>query len=139
MKKQQNWKLKSKSCARSTLVGTMEQYTRRNNVGIFGVKEQPRGDTDKQVLHIFKEIISVPITINEIDRNHRTGSYKRNGKPRPITVKFTSYRSRALTFSSKKKLKGAGTIIREDLTKQRLDILNQTIKKSVIKNVWTSL
>lgn len=92
----------------------LEQYTRRNNIRIFGVKEEPREDTDKQVLYIFKEIMDVPITINEIDRSHRTGRYKTNGKPRPIIVKFTSYRSQASVFNSKKKLKGSGLIIKED-------------------------
>ena len=51
----------------------------------------------------------------------------KNNKPRDIIVKFTSYRSRALLFQSKKKLENnqtfANVYLNEDLTKQRSELL----------------
>ncbi|KAH3779914.1 hypothetical protein DPMN_157723 [Dreissena polymorpha] len=71
-----------------------EQYSRRNNVSIFGLPESPESkkSTDDIVIQLCNTL-SVDVSVNEIDRSLRTG--KRGGcKPRHIIVKFTSYRAR---------------------------------------------
>ncbi|KAK3909440.1 Protein unc-13-like protein C [Frankliniella fusca] len=112
-----------------------EQYSRRNNLRIFGVAEGPKEDTNQVVMDVAKKIGACSITVSQIDRSHRIG--KPGSKPRPIIVKFIGYGPRRAMFSAKKALKGSGVTIREDLTKQRLDLLKQAAEAYYEKNVWT--
>ena len=82
------------------------------------------------------EKVGVNVDVSDIDRSHRVGR-KETGKPRPNIVKFVSYRERSELFQSKELLKGCGFIIREDLTKQSLYLLNECILKYGLPNVWT--
>ncbi|KAH3771300.1 hypothetical protein DPMN_172614 [Dreissena polymorpha] len=80
-------------------VDSSEQYSRRNNVRIFGIPESPESkkSTDDIVIKLCNTL-NVDVSVNEIDRSHRTGN--RGGrKPRPIIVKFTSFRARQKLYT----------------------------------------
>ena len=62
---------------------------------------------------------------------------KTGDRPRPIIVKYVSYRKRSEVFRSKKILTGSGITVREDLTKHRYQLLQDAIAKFGLKNVWT--
>ena len=83
----------------------LEQYRRRENLTIYSVPESNSNidDGEEMALHIAKEM-SVNLTDMEIQRAHRLGR-KRNGKPKPMIVKFICYKKRSQCISSKKKLK----------------------------------
>ncbi|KAK3921113.1 Protein unc-13-like protein C [Frankliniella fusca] len=112
-----------------------EQYSRRKNLRIFGIEETDREDTDKLVIDLADKI-GVSLQNSHIDRSHRVGKVGEN--PRPIIVRFVSYAERREVFTSKKKLRGTGIIVREDLTKLRLDLLKKAVSKYSPKAVWTS-
>lgn len=114
----------------------LEQYQRRQCLRVFGVKEEENENTDAICIDIAKKV-GVNLDVSDIDRSHRVGR-KETGKPRPIIVKFVSYRKRSELFQSKRLLKGSGFTLREDLTKQRLHLLNECIQKYGLSNVWTS-
>lgn len=127
--------------SKDTLISKMEvrleeceQYARRNCLRIFGLPEKPKEDTNKLVLDVAKKI-GANIAESQIDRSHRVG--KIGSKPRPVIVKFIGYTPRRAMFTNKKSLKGSGITIREDLTKQRLDLLKQAAEFFEEKNVWT--
>lgn len=126
----------SNSCAKKA--DDLEQYTRRNNIRIFGLPESDSENIDDVVINLFNEKLNVNITPSEIDRCHRLGKKTNNKSNRPVIVKFTSYRSRHLVFATKKSLKGSGITIREDLTKSRLALLKAAADKVTFKNAWTS-
>ncbi|XP_034231494.1 protein unc-13 homolog C-like [Thrips palmi] len=111
-----------------------EQYSRRNNVRIFGVKEQSNEDTNNLVIDLAKKM-GVHLEHYHIDRSHRIG--KAGERPRPIIVKFVSYAERSSLFSAKKRLKGTGVTIREDLTKMRMDLLKTAVSHYSNNAVWT--
>ena len=113
----------------------LEMYSRRNCLRIFGLEEKEGENTDDMVLNVAKKI-SVDLSLNDIDRSHRVGR-KFAGKNRPIIVKFVSYRKRREVFQSKRQLKGQKITIREDLTRQRLDVLHAAISRFQMRNVWT--
>ena len=113
----------------------LEQYQRRNYLRILGVPEQSDEETDKIVMETAAKI-GVVLNIDDIDRSHRIGR-QNNDRPRPVIVKFTSYRKRSEVFRSKRQLKGTGVTIREDLTKERLKLLQECITKYGLNNVWT--
>lgn len=113
----------------------LEQYSRRNNVRIFGVPESSNENCDELVLNVCKAV-GADITVRDIDRCHRVGP-KSPGKTRPIIVKLTSYRYRQQIFINKRKLKGSSTTIREDLTTTRLAILKAAIERFGLFNCWS--
>lgn len=119
-------------------IDDLEQYSRRNNLRVFGVHEVQGEDTDTLLLDLFRNKLNLTITLNELDRSHRVGKpVSGSGRPRPILVKFISYRIRAQIFTNKKMLKGSNYSIKEDLTKNRSNILQEAIKRYGIANAWT--
>ena len=102
---------------------------------MFRVEEGADEDTDVKAIEIARKI-GVDLSIEDINRSHRIG-VKNNDRPRPIIIKFVSYRKRSEVFHSKKNLKGSGVTIREDLTKMRHGLLKDTINKYGVSNVWT--
>ena len=106
----------------------LEQYSRRNNIRIMGVKVTPDEDTDKIVYDIAQRM-RVKISPCDIDRSHRVHRRKpptyatatRNNAPTkqdvpPIIVKFILYKSKQMMMKNRRKLKGSRTVIVEDLT-----------------------
>ena len=82
----------------------MEQYTRRNNVRIYGVAEQPEENSDNLAFDFFKSELNVDIASNNISRSHRV-SKKSGVEPRPIIVRFTKHNSKVAVMSRRRVLK----------------------------------
>lgn len=116
-------------------VDDLEQYQRRQCLRIFGVSESESENTDTIAIDVASKI-GVQLTESDIDRSHRVGR-RNSDRPRPIIVKFVSYRKRAEVFRNKKLLKGSLVTVREDLTKARHNLLKECITKYSLKNVWT--
>ncbi|KAK5641405.1 hypothetical protein RI129_009952 [Pyrocoelia pectoralis] len=113
----------------------LQQYSRRNGIRVFGIKEQSNEDTDKLLLDLFKNKLHLDVDISCIDRSHRVGS--NTGRGRHIIAKFVSYRDRNKVFQNKKFLKGSGITITEDLVKSRLSVYKLAQNKFKRENVWT--
>ena len=104
----------------------LEQYGRRENLRIYNVSETNSNiDDEEMALHIAKEM-NISLTDMEVQRAHRL-SQKRNGKSRPIIVKFMCYKKRSQFISSKKKLKDSARFsnvyVAEDLASLRAKLL----------------
>lgn len=113
---------------------SLEQYQRRQCLRIFGIPEQDGEDTDNIAIDVASKI-GVKLETCDIDRSHRVG--KKSDRPRPVIVKFISYRKRREVFQNKKQLKGSGITVREDLTQIRYKLLKDCITKFGVTNVWT--
>lgn len=127
--------IRNLKCTVEMKLDEREQYSRRNNLRIFGIKENNDEKTDEIVLGV-AEKLGVKLDIYSIDRSHRIG--KKGKYPRPIIVKFISYAIRSELFTRKKKLKGSGITLREDLTKPRFTLLKRAIVAYTDRCVWTS-
>lgn len=114
----------------------LEQYTRRNNIRIFGLSEGPNENVDLLVTELFTNKLNVRCSIEDIERAHRIGQVTPD-KERPVIVKFVSYRKRDEVIKKRMLLKGTKVIIREDLTKLRLELLKQATLKYGPRKVWT--
>ena len=83
--------------------------------------------------------MDVELLERDIDRTHRLGPKRtdQEGKVihRPIIVKFSTYRVRQQVFSGKKKLKGMGFAIFENLTKHNADLYKESKTMVGYKNV----
>ncbi|KAI5692896.1 hypothetical protein M8J76_015159 [Diaphorina citri] len=120
---------------------SLESYSRRNCLLVFGVPEAQAKDeheSERAVLEIFNTNLGLSILPDQIDRAHRLGRVKSAAKPRPIIVKFCSYRTRREVFLTKKNLKGLPFRIGESLTRTRLAILNKARDVFGVQNCWTS-
>jgi hypothetical protein len=133
-------------------IDSLEQYTRRNALRVYGVPEPEKGqreDTDKVLCEVFRQKMGVEVTAGEICRSHRLTSRQPHNQrrdetgdggrayPRPIIVKFSSYNVRRSVFRQKRKLKGSGIVIREDLTARNVKALKMAQKKFGNTNVWS--
>ena len=75
---------------------------------------------------------------DEIDRSHRLGAPKNNGKSRSIIMKFVRYNTRCRIFKNKKKLKRKSISVTESLTKKRMEALKKAREDHGFENVWSS-
>ena len=109
-------------------------------------KDQEEENTDEIVLDVFRNIMGMRISIDEVAKTHRLGRTaninstredRLHKSGRPILVKFSTYRKRQEIFSNKKKLKGFDIVLTENLTKTRMHILTKAREIVGVKNCWT--
>ncbi|XP_077523665.1 uncharacterized protein LOC144134690 [Amblyomma americanum] len=104
-------------------VDDLENRSRRNNIVIYGVKEDPEEDSvelERKVNEeIFKKILGVEV--NSIERIHRIG-LKHAQRHRPIILRFFNYVDKTKVMSSCFKLKDTKVAISEDFSKHIRDI-----------------
>ena len=97
-----------------------EQYSRKNNVRIFGVEEEPEENLEVKLINLAKEHLQVKIKPEEFEIVHRIGAVRRradtpgNPKPRSITAKFVSNKTKMNLLTKRKNLKGKRLAIKED-------------------------
>ncbi|XP_033101563.1 uncharacterized protein LOC117104831 [Anneissia japonica] len=115
----------------------LEQYSRRNCLLLQGVPESNNENTDSLALDVINSRINSEVDLCDFDRTHRLGRrkvFENKPKPRPIIVKFTSYRTRSAVFRNKKSLKHSGFSITENLTSRRLKLLHEALRS---ETVWS--
>ena len=138
--KTENEKLKQIVNTTFFKVDELEQYGRRENIRILGVAERKdeRDDGEEVVTKVAK---ALNVELNpelDIQRVHRLGKKKKGpkAKPRPVIVRFASYRKRIEFMYKKSKLKVHpnfnGVYLTEDLTSLRAKMLKYV--KEVGKN-----
>lgn len=68
-----------------------EQYSRRNNLRIFGLTESADENVQDVVYSLIRDNLGIVITDNDIAVCHRVGKAKEDRFTRSILLKFTSY------------------------------------------------
>ncbi|KAG5869561.1 hypothetical protein JTB14_035887 [Gonioctena quinquepunctata] len=58
-------------------------------------------------------------------------------KPRAILIRFSNYKGRQKVMENGRQLKGSGVVIREDLSKKKLDLMKSAANKYSYRNVWS--
>ena len=114
----------------------IEQYSRRNCLRIYGMPETTGEVTDDLVINLARDKLEVTLSAADIDRSHRIGRNLQD-KTRAVIVKFTNYRARSSVIKARRKLKGSGTAICEDLTKSNLKLLKATADHKDVKSAWS--
>ena len=124
-------------------VDALEQYGRRNALRIYSPdwKEQMDESTDDMIM----DLIINKLKLSDfprwlISRSHRVGKPRtQEDRPRPILVKFISYRAREAVMNARKHLP-RGTYINEDLTgaTSRLAYQARELERAnQISDTWT--
>ena len=116
----------------------LEQYTRKENVKIFGLNESENENLEEKVVILSKEA-GVDITSNDISVCHRLPG---NGSgPRPVIVKFVRRKTKASIMKSKKNLRTKpdyqNVYVSDDLTSTRMKIVKGLRNEESASKVWT--
>lgn len=117
-----------------------EQYSRRHNIRVSGFPEEKGEDCTDKIIKLFHEHLAESyITSEVIDRAHRVGKSRTDGKSRAIIVRFKSHRDKVWLMKARKELKGTPYFINDDLTR-----VNQKIYYTArtgclnVSSVWTT-
>lgn len=117
-------------------VDDMEQYSRRQNLRIYGIPEKTDENTDQIVVNMCKKQLGIDIDVSQVCSSHRIGKTS-EGKHRALIVKFTNHNTKSAVYNNKKLLKSTNIVIKEDLTYNKLQLLKLVSRKTDRKNVWT--
>ena len=116
------------------------QYSRRNNVRIFGVKE----NKDENVIDLVTDIVVNRLKIQnfnpdlDIEAAHRVGKVDKGPDPKPRGIIVRMRRSvRDKVMKEKSRLIGSRMAITEDLTKQNMSLYNTIRKHQIVDKAWT--
>ena len=116
-------------------VDELEQYSRRNCLLLHGVRELEGENKNDIIMKTMKEEIDIDIRQQDLDQTHRVGNTKvcKEGKSRPIIIKFSRYDVRSAVDKKKKKV-----LITERLTAKRVGLLQEAQGKYRLRNIWTT-
>lgn len=115
-----------------------EKWLRRNNIMVFGLEEKNSVNPTDEILKVFNTKMNLQIEKSSIESCYRLGKPNED-KPRPLLVKFASSYVKQVVYLQKKLLKGTRYIIKEDLTKDQLNLISMAVQKVGDKRkVWTS-
>lgn len=111
-----------------------ENYQRRENVRISGIPEASSENPIKTACKFFADK-GFNVSEKELHVAHRIG--KRNsGKPRTIIVRFFNRNMRDRVIRERKKLKGSGMTISEDVSNLSMRTLVRVQRSQGIVNSW---
>ena len=118
-----------------------EQYSRRLNLRIFNVKEKASETPEDCAAHccqIFSDTVGVPTDRKDLEAIHRVGRRDPdNRRPRAIIVRFLNRSLRDKILMNRKKLKGHGIAIAEDLTPANFKLEREAARHSAMLATWT--
>lgn len=142
MVKEENSLLREKLQRLECAQNDSDQYNRRWNVRIYNVQEKA-GETPEdcvsQSCKVFTDLLGVKTSDKDLEAAHRTGKPLPGRKrPRPIIVRFTDRRLRDRVIAEKRKLKGKGVTISEDLTAANYSLQKAAFTHSATLATWTS-
>ena len=102
-----------------------------------GNKGETGNDTMHNVLTLINRDLGLNLDRSQIQIAHRIGERKSGGKERSIIVKFVRREDRDLVIKSRKRLKGKGIVIADDLNPFFASIFYE-LRQNVGKfNVWS--
>ena len=127
-------------------IDDLEQYTRKHNLEIHGISESSEENLPEKIIKLGK-VLNVHIANNDIDICHRVATRRSSGDPRPIIVRFRSYRGKSELYKARKHLKSVSlsnyfhnteaVYINENLTNYRRDLFAK-VRKFEKNNNWYS-
>lgn len=115
-------------------IDTLNQRSKNKNIRVFGLSDSPSESTTEIVDKLIQDM---GITNAKVEQCFRIGKFNA-AKKRPILVKFKNYSDKNIVYKNKKLLKNTSTVIKEDLTTERLNIVKEASDKVGYKNIWTN-
>lgn len=117
-------------------INSIEQYSRRKNLRIFGLTETKNEDIENVTIEFLNSKLKMGFTTSNIGECYRVGRQTDN-KPRAILINFVNHKQRMEVYYKKRDLKGSGITMKEDLTTENLNKYTEASEKYGLKNTWT--
>lgn len=95
-------------------IDQLKREIRTRNLVLFGVTETENSyfDLEKLIIKIINQKLNVECTLNEIEHARRLG--RKNERPRPIVIGFTTLGKKIKILKNKSKLEGTQMYIKND-------------------------
>ena len=133
----ENTELKSLAESAMSKANWNEQYSRKNNIKLHGVKESSDEDTREIFKAVIKDNIDVEVSDEDILAIHRIPG--RRGYQRPILVKFknNSAKSEVMRHRTALKRKSKNELrLSDDVTQLNSNLINKLTTNARIKSAW---
>ena len=131
---------KRKSKILSNNYNELEQYSRKNNVRIFGVKDTNKNESAEETENLVRDLLRNRLGLNfspgEFEICHRLGRFV-VGSNRCIIVKFVRRKAKNATLYNRKKLAGSSVSISEDLTLTNVKRLQELRGLKCVFQCWS--
>lgn len=115
----------------------LEQYTRRNNIRIYGIddhnKDETAQETTLKVINFCRNTLGLTLERSDINTAHCMGRFQENGD-RVIICRFVSRIDRDEVIKRQKQLKGTKCVVREDLTIKNAKLLKTVSEMENVKS-----
>ncbi|XP_028163846.1 uncharacterized protein LOC114355281 [Ostrinia furnacalis] len=129
--------LRSQIAELSRATDALEMRHRRKNLLFGGIPEDTKEDAPAVICDILRSRFNMPdVTKSVLKACHRLGS-NREGRPRPILVRFADHTTKSAVWKKKTALKGTPTVISEFLTRSRQTLFLEARRRYGMTNVWT--
>lgn len=116
--------VESENCMLKEEIEILKRNNKKNNLVIFGLKQQKTEITSEYISHKFKELLNVDVREPDLNDLYTLG----NSNDSPIKVELTSQLKKKEIIKNCHKLKGTNITIAHDLTlQQRTE--NQILRK----------
>ena len=142
--KKENTRLRERIENLEEHVDDFEQHGRNINLVLKGVPEVDRNGERENTTTKFVEALNEhlgdenKLVSADISKSHRLGKPRGQGaKPRPIIARFALETKKMDIFRAKRKLKGKGISLAENLTAFRTKLYQEACKSIDYRNVWT--
>ena len=127
------------------LTNDVEQYSRRLNIRIYGISLNDNESYDETVVSLIKNKLGLECDQNDIEsahplpsRSHPSTSHSSPTKQRTsFIVRFRKNQKRIEVLKNRRKLKGTGISITEDLTSLNSQLLTRLHNHDGIQSSWS--
>ena len=127
--------IKTEVDKRTETVNELEQYGRRNNIRISGLRNDKPYTTSQetawQVVSFLNEKMGLDLSVQQIDIAHRLGPFSRE-RNRNVIVKFISRQVKYNILAHCNALRNTGVYINEDLTRLNQKVLSSMRLKDTV-------
>ena len=113
------------------------QYSRKDNLRMFGVAENEGEDCRQVVCDVIARKLDVHILPSDIAVAHRLPKSRKQTHP-PIIIRFKERQVRWDILKVRKKLKGSGISIAEDMTQDNFKLMMDAQESGCFTSVWFS-
>ena len=121
-------------------INNIEQYTRINNIRIFGMDDRnPKENAfqcEQRVLSLLSNKLGIKLKPCDIEIAHRIGRFQKDGN-RPVIVRFINRKHKMECIRCRYRLKGQSEVIVEDLTSKNHEKLIKLKALECVKQAWT--
>lgn len=111
------------------------QYSRRNNIRIFGLPENVEESCKSKVVTFLKDKLDLEMG-DQVLVAHRTG-IKKTGKVRHVIVQLSNRAAKEKVMGARKVLKGSGSSIGDDLCPEYMALINRMKTIDPLLEIWS--